>query len=31
MGDNFPRIRGPVWEVNNRLIEDAAKKAEEEK
>jgi hypothetical protein len=30
MGENFPRIRGPVWETNNRLIEEAAQKAKEE-
>ena len=30
MGDNFPRIRGPVWETNNRLIAESEKKAQEE-
>jgi hypothetical protein len=25
---NFPRIRGPVWDVNRRLAEEAVKKSE---
>jgi hypothetical protein len=26
---DFPRIRGPVWEVNKKLAEEAWKKLEE--
>lgn len=26
MGEDFPRIRGPVWEVNSKLIEEAERK-----
>lgn len=30
--DGFPRIRGPVWDVNQRIAEEAlAKKLKEEK
>jgi len=25
LGPNFPRIRGPVWDVNRRLTEEAMK------
>jgi hypothetical protein len=28
---DFPRIRGPVWDVNRKLAEDVLKKFEEEK
>lgn len=31
MGPNFPRIRGPVWEVNRRLTEQIMQKEKEEK
>jgi hypothetical protein len=26
MAPNFPRIRGPVWDVNRRLAEEATTK-----
>jgi hypothetical protein len=25
LGPNFPRVRGPVWDVNRRLTEEAMK------
>ncbi|MBN2242635.1 MAG: IBR domain-containing protein [Acidobacteria bacterium] len=28
---DFPRIRGPVWEVNRKLAEEALKKKEKER
>jgi predicted RNA-binding Zn-ribbon protein involved in translation (DUF1610 family) len=28
---DFPRIRGPVWEVNQKIAEEALKKLQEEK
>jgi hypothetical protein len=31
MGPDFPRIRGPVWEANRKLTEQALKKEKKEK
>jgi len=29
LGPNFPRIRGPVWDVNQKIAEEAAAKKKE--
>lgn len=31
MGPDFPRIRGPVWESNRKLTDEAIKKEQGEK
>ncbi|MFC1920954.1 hypothetical protein ACFLYQ_04430 [Chloroflexota bacterium] len=31
MGPDFPRIRGPVWETNEKLVKQMTEKGEKEK